>query len=86
MLAATTTWSISGAATFASRMAGNTASPVAGVALLITFGRQGLIGGWLAGLGIQVAFTQIAVIMAQIFVSAPFYVKAASIGFAAVDA
>jgi molybdate transport system permease protein len=40
----------------------------------------------LADLGIQVAFTQIAVIMAQTFVAAPFYVKAASIGFAAVDA
>jgi len=59
---------------------------VAGVALLITFGRQGVIGSWLAGLGIQVAFTQLAVIMAQAFVAAPFYIKAASIGFAAVDA
>jgi len=59
---------------------------VAGVALLITFGRQGVIGGWLSDRGIQVAFTQIAVIMAQTFVAAPFYVKAASIGFAAVDA
>lgn len=59
---------------------------VAGVALLITFGRQGLIGSWLAELGIQIAFTQTAVIMAQTFVAAPFYIKAASIGFAAVDA
>lgn len=59
---------------------------VAGVALLITFGRQGVIGSWLANLGIQLAFTQPAVIMAQAFVAAPFYVKAASIGFAAVDA
>jgi len=58
---------------------------VAGVALLIAFGRQGLIGSWLSDLGIQIAFTQIAVIMAQTFVAAPFYVKAASTGFASVD-
>jgi len=59
---------------------------VAGVALLIAFGRQGIIGGWLSGLGVQIAFTQTAVIMAQTFVAAPFYVKSASIGFASVDA
>jgi len=58
---------------------------VAGVALLITFGRQGIIGNWLADLGVQLAFTQIAVVMAQTFVAAPFYIKAASIGFATVD-
>ncbi len=58
---------------------------VAGVALLITFGRQGLIGSWLAEFGIHIAFTQVAVIMAQTFVAAPFYIKAASIGFAAVN-
>jgi molybdate transport system permease protein len=59
---------------------------VAGVALLIAFGRQGIIGGWLSGLGVQIAFTQTAVIMAQTFVAAPFYVKSASLGFASVDA
>jgi molybdate transport system permease protein len=59
---------------------------VAGVALLIAFGRQGVIGGWLSSLGLQIAFTQTAVIMAQTFVAAPFYIKAAGIGFAAVDA
>jgi len=58
---------------------------VAGVALLITFGRQGIIGSWLSDLGVQLAFTQIAVVMAQTFVAAPFYIKAASIGFATVD-
>lgn len=58
---------------------------VAGVALLITFGRQGLIGNLLAEFGIHIAFTQVAVIMAQTFVAAPFYIKAASIGFAAVN-
>jgi molybdate transport system permease protein len=58
---------------------------VAGLALLITFGRKGLIGGSLESLGLQIAFTQFAVIIAQVFISAPFYVRAASLGFAAVD-
>lgn len=58
---------------------------VAGLALLITFGRRGLIGGWLQGFGIEVAFTTVAVIIAQVFIAAPFYVRSASLGFAAVD-
>jgi len=58
---------------------------VAGLALLITLGRRGTIGGWLADLGIEIAFTSIAVIIAQVFIAAPFYVRSASIGFAAVD-
>lgn len=58
---------------------------VAGVALLVAFGRRGLIGGWLSELGIQVAFTPAAVVMAQTFVAAPFFVKAAMLGFAGVE-
>lgn len=58
---------------------------VAGVALLLTFGRRGLIGGWLEGRGIQVAFTQTAVVLAQMFIAAPFYVRAAALGFAGID-
>ena len=58
---------------------------VAGVALLIAFGRQGLIGSWLSVFGVHIAFTQAAVIIAQIFVAAPFYVKATSTGFASVN-
>lgn len=58
---------------------------VAGIALLLTFGRRGLLGEHLAGWGIDIAFTQIAVIMAQIFVAAPFYVKSAATGFAGID-
>jgi molybdate transport system permease protein len=58
---------------------------VAGLALLITFGRRGPIGGWLEGLGIEIAFSTIAVVIAQIFIAAPFYVRSASVGFAAVD-
>jgi molybdate transport system permease protein len=58
---------------------------VAGIALLIAFGRRGLIGAPLAELGITLAFTQAAVIMAQTFVAAPFFVKAATAGFVGVD-
>ncbi len=59
---------------------------VAGVALLMAFGRRGLLGGLLDDWGIQVAFTQTAVILAQTFVAAPLYVLAAILGFRGVDA
>jgi molybdate transport system permease protein len=58
---------------------------VAGIALLVAFGRNGLVGQWLTEGGITVGFTTIAVVMAQVFVSAPFYVIAARGGFARVD-
>jgi molybdate transport system permease protein len=58
---------------------------VAGLALLITLGRRGAIGGWLDHFGIQIAFSTVAVVIAQIFIAAPFYVRSASLGFAAID-
>jgi molybdate transport system permease protein len=58
---------------------------VAGVALLMTFGRRGLLGGALDFLGIQIPFTPLAVVMAQTFVSASFYIKSAALGFASID-
>ncbi len=58
---------------------------VAGVALLVTFGRRGLLGPVLNGLHLDIAFTWIAVVLAQLFVSAPYYIKSASAGFSAVD-
>ncbi|HEY1011177.1 MAG TPA: ABC transporter permease [Herpetosiphonaceae bacterium] len=58
---------------------------VAGIALLVAFGRRGLLGQQLQLLGIELPFTMAAVIVAQVFVAAPFYVKAAANGFAAVD-
>ena len=58
---------------------------VAGVAMLMAFGRQGLLGPALTAVGITIPFTTAAVICAQIFVAAPFYIRAARIGFAAVD-
>ncbi len=58
---------------------------VAGVALLMAFGRRGVFGPALQGAGIDVAFTAKAVVAAQIFVSSPFYIRAARVGFQAVD-
>ena len=58
---------------------------VAGVALLLAFGRRGLFGRWLYPSGWSVAFTTAAVVMAEIFVSAPFFVQAALAAFRRID-
>ncbi|NNJ10195.1 molybdate ABC transporter permease subunit [Chloroflexales bacterium ZM16-3] len=58
---------------------------VAGIALLIAFGRRGMVGTWLNEAGVTLAFTTMAVVLAQTFVSAPFYIKTAVAGFAGVD-
>lgn len=58
---------------------------VAGLALLFAFGRNGVAGGSLEPLGITLPFTTLAVIVAQVFVSMPFYVRAARAGFRSVD-
>lgn len=58
---------------------------VAGLGLLLAFGRRGLVGAPLSQLGLNIAFTEVAVILAQLFVAAPFYVKAAIGGFSAVE-
>ena len=58
---------------------------VAGVALLMAFGREGVLGGLLGRLGIHIAFTTVAVVLAQTFIAAPFYIKAAMIGFSNID-
>lgn len=58
---------------------------VAGVGLLLVFGRLGWVGAPLRLAGISLAFTPAAVVLAQLFVSAPFYLRAAKSGFAAVD-
>lgn len=48
---------------------------VGGVALLMTWGRRGVLGGWLAEtFGVTLPFTTAAVVMAEIFVAMPFYV------------
>ena len=58
---------------------------VAGVALLMAFGRRGVFGEDLRAAGVELAFTTMAVVLAQIFVSAPFYIRAAKAGFHSVD-
>ncbi len=58
---------------------------VAGIALLLAFGREGLFGAVLNHIGISLPFTSAAVVMAQVFVSAPFLVRSARVGFAAID-
>lgn len=58
---------------------------VAGVALLIAFGRRGIFAPFLSGMGIELSFTTAAVVLAQLFVASPFYIRAARNGFLAVD-
>jgi molybdate transport system permease protein len=58
---------------------------VAGLALLVAFGRFGLLGHTLSALGIDLAFTQAAVVIAIVFVASPFYLRGAIAAFDAVD-
>lgn len=58
---------------------------VAGVALLLAFGRRGLIGRHLDAMGIEIGFTTLAVVMAQVFIACPFFIRAARAGFEGVD-
>ncbi len=59
---------------------------VAGLALLVAFGRLGLLGHTFSVLGIDLAFTQAAVVIAILFVASPFYLRGAIAAFEAVDA
>ncbi len=47
---------------------------VGGIALLYTFGRRGLLGATLEVMGLQIAFSTVAVVIAQTFVALPFLV------------
>lgn len=58
---------------------------VAGLALLLVLGRSGLFGDALGTVGLEIPFTTAAVVVAQTFVSAPFFVRSARTGLAAVD-
>jgi molybdate transport system permease protein len=58
---------------------------VAGIGLLAAFGRLGLLGERLDSLGISIAFTQVAVVLAITFVASPFYIRPAIAAFEAVD-
>lgn len=58
---------------------------VAGLALLLAFGRTGLAGGALAVFGVRLPFTTLGVVVAQAFMAAPFFIGSARAGFASVD-
>lgn len=58
---------------------------VAGLGLLMAFGRRGWLGAPLELLGVEIAFTSLAVVMAQVFIASPFYVRAAAGGFAGIE-
>jgi len=57
---------------------------VAGLALLLMLGRRGVLGDQLAAVGVAIPFTTVAVVIAQMFVSAPFFIRAARTGFLGV--
>ena len=58
---------------------------VAGLALLLVFGRRGLLAAPFEVLGFSIPFTTAAVVLAQTFVSAPFFIRSARAGIAGVD-
>ena len=58
---------------------------VAGIGLLVAFGRFGLLGSTFDALGINVSFNQAAVVLAITLVAGPFYVRQAIASFEAVD-
>jgi molybdate transport system permease protein len=58
---------------------------VAGVAMLIAYGRRGPFAGWLYPANSSLAFSTAAVVMAEVFVSAPFFVQAATSAFRRID-
>lgn len=58
---------------------------VAGLALLAAFGRLGLLGGTFEALGVEVSFTQTAVVLAVAYVASPFYIRQAIASFEALD-
>lgn len=58
---------------------------IAGIALLLAFGRNGILGQPLDALGLRLPFTTAAVVVAQVFVAGPLYVRTARIGFATIE-
>jgi molybdate transport system permease protein len=58
---------------------------VAGIGLLVAFGRAGLLGGTFSALGINVSFNEAAVVLAVVFVAGPYYVRQAIAAFEAID-
>jgi molybdate transport system permease protein len=59
---------------------------VAGLGLLAAFGRFELLGRAFGELGVEIAFTKLAVVLAVTYVASPFYVRTAIAAFESVDA
>jgi molybdate transport system permease protein len=58
---------------------------VLGLAMLMAFGRRGLLGPGLEAFGVTLPFTTAAVVLAQVAVAGPFYVRAVKLGFQGVQ-
>jgi molybdate transport system permease protein len=58
---------------------------VAGLALLLAFAPRGLIGSFLANRGVILPGSMWAVVMAEVFVSSPFYIRASKAAFSGVN-
>jgi molybdate transport system permease protein len=58
---------------------------VAGLGLLAATGPNGILGGVVAGLGIELVLRTAGVVVALTFVAAPFYLRQAQVAFAAID-
>jgi molybdate transport system permease protein len=58
---------------------------VAGIGLLVAFGRAGLLGETFETFGVDIAFTKASVVLAVAFVASPFYLRTAIAAFEAVD-
>ena len=58
---------------------------VGGIALLLAFGRRGLIGAWLLSIGVTLPFTTTAVVMAETFVAMPFLILTVEAGLRSMD-
>ena len=58
---------------------------VAGLALLSVFGRTGWFGPMLTDWGVSIPFTPVAVVIAQLFVAAPLYIRSVSIALRSID-
>lgn len=58
---------------------------VSGLALTFMWGRRGLLGQWLDGMGISVAYSMVGVIVVQVFVSLPFFIAMVSTALNAIS-
>ena len=59
--------------------------PVAGIALLLVFGRESAVGSALLAAGLRVVGSPVGIVCAMLFVSAPLYISGAREAFARVD-